>query len=150
MRSRSEFVYCWNLFDTDRLWESPSSTASASLSPPHVDHLLIYLPQPLYVFVHYSIIDYVHKHKIKISEVKRTWVGEEEAEVGQDHGREEGPSAIYHLGRDQVGCMVEEHAGGFLPHIFRQRLLPLAFHLRRFLQLPLRLLHSRRSRKRRC
>ena len=48
--------------------------------------------------------------KINVSEVIREWVGKEEAEV---LGQVEVPSVIYHLGRDQVGYMVEEHVGGF-------------------------------------
>jgi hypothetical protein len=76
----------------------------------------------------------VHKHKINDSEVERIWVGEEEAEVGQDPGREEVPSAIYRLGRDQDGYTVEEHAGGFSHRTFKQLFLPLSHHQLRFLQ----------------
>jgi len=56
--------------------------------------------------VHYSINDYVHKHKINL-EVKKSWRGvgedEEEVEVGVDPGPEEDHSAIYRLGRDPAG-----------------------------------------------
>lgn len=38
---------------------------------PIFGHVLLCLPQLLYISVHYSIIDCVHKHKIKISEVKK-------------------------------------------------------------------------------
>ena len=79
---------------------------SAPTSPSHVNHFRC-APQPLYIFVLYSINGYVHKHKIKISEVKKSWVGEEEAEVGQDPGQEEDHSATYRLGRDPVGYSVE-------------------------------------------
>jgi hypothetical protein len=64
--------------------------------------------------VHYSINDCVHNHKIKISEVN-IWVGEDEVEVGVDHGPEEAHSVICRLGRDQDGYTVEERAGGFSP-----------------------------------
>ncbi len=73
--------------------------------------------------------------KIKLSEVKKPWVGvgedEGEAEVGLDHGPEEGRSATYRLGKDQVGYTAEGHAGGFLRHTFRQRFhrLLLLYHL---------------------
>lgn len=46
------------------------------------------------------------------------WVGEDE--VGVDQGQEGAPSAICRLGRDQVGYMVEEYVGGFLPHTLRR------------------------------
>ena len=55
----------------------------------------------------------MHKHKIKILEVKKSWlgVGEDEAgevEVGLDLGLEEGHSATCRLGRDPVGYSVED------------------------------------------
>jgi len=67
--------------------------------------------QLLYISVHYHIIDYVHKHKKYLCEVKQKWDGEPEEE--QAHGQETAHSATCHHGSDQVGFTAGEHAGTY-------------------------------------
>jgi len=64
--------------------------------------------------VHYHIIDYVHKHKKHLREVKQKWDGEEED--GQAHGQVEAHSAICRHGNDQAGSTAEAHACTYTDH----------------------------------
>ena len=50
---------------------------------PIFNHFLVCPPQLLYISVHYPINENVHKHKIKISEVKKHGLGLERTRLGR-------------------------------------------------------------------
>jgi hypothetical protein len=103
---------------SDAYWFGEAS-ASASSSPALTVHLVtvcLGCSVSLIYFVHYHIINYVHKHKTEEAKTQK-W----DTEETQTRGLEEGHSAIYPHGKDQDGVMVGALAGATMDHAMERQ-----------------------------